>query len=85
MGHGGDQQRPSAQHGQLMEGGWWRGHLMMATVAIVWATMRVLLIVMVGRSSWLLVACWLSVLGDEKNEVRDGCGRHCESIRYKPS
>ena len=52
-----------------------RIQLMMSTVAIVWATMRALLIVMVRSFSWLLVACWSSVFGGQKKEAGDGCGR----------
>ncbi len=46
-----------------------RIQLMMATVAIFWATMRAPLMVMVGSSSWLLVACWSSVVGCKKRKM----------------
>ena len=49
-----------------------RIQLMMATVAIVWATMRAPLMVMVGSSSWLLVASWSPVVRGQKKEVGDG-------------
>ncbi len=46
-----------------------RIQLMMATVAIVWAAMRAPFIVMVGSSSWLLVARWSSVVGGQKRKL----------------
>ena len=46
--------------------------LMIATVAIVWATMRAPLMVMVGSSFWLLIARWFLVFGGQKKEARDG-------------
>ncbi len=45
--------------------------LMMAAVAIVWAAMRAPLIVMVGSSSWLLVARWSTIVRGQKKEVGD--------------